>query len=65
MRADVFAAGIVLWELAAGRRLYRVADGAGSLLEQARRAQVPELLTAGLPAEEHLHRIVAKALSVD
>ncbi len=64
-RADVFAAGIVLWELAAGRRLYRVADGAGSLLEQARRAQVPELLTAGLPAEEHLHRIVAKALSVD
>jgi serine/threonine protein kinase len=64
-RADVFAAGIVLWELAAGRRLYRVTEGSGSLLEQARLAQVPELPPAGLPAEEQLHQIVAKALAVD
>ena len=26
-RADVFAAGIVLWELAAGRRMYKAAEG--------------------------------------
>ena len=26
-RADVFAAGIVLWELAAGRRMYKTAEG--------------------------------------
>jgi serine/threonine protein kinase len=61
-RADVFAAGIVLWEMAAGRRLYRAVDG--SLLEQARQAQIPEL-PSGLPGDEQLRQIVAKALSVD
>jgi serine/threonine protein kinase len=61
-RADVFAAGIVLWEMASGRRLYRTTDG--SLLDQARRAQVPEL-PGGLPGDEQLRQIVARALSVD
>lgn len=42
-RADVFATGIVLWELAAGRRMYRTGEGQTPLLEQARRAEVPEL----------------------
>src|SRR5580692_10605877 len=36
-RSDVFAAGIVLWELAAGRRLYKGGEGRDTLLEQARR----------------------------
>jgi serine/threonine-protein kinase len=63
-RADVFAAGIVLWELAAGRRLYRAGDGV-SLLEQARRAEIPPLPPRGLPAEEQLQTIVRRALSVD
>jgi serine/threonine-protein kinase len=63
-RADVFAAGIVLWELAAGRRLYRPADG-GSLLELARRAEAPPLPEQGLPAEEKLRAIVARALQPD
>lgn len=62
-RADVFAAGIVLWELAAGRRMYRTGEGRESLLEQARRANVPELPPNGLPAEDKLRRIVAKALA--
>jgi eukaryotic-like serine/threonine-protein kinase len=64
-RADVFAAGIVLWELLAGRRMYRTGDGMASLLEQARRADVPLLPKLGLPAEEELRSLVAKALSVD
>jgi serine/threonine-protein kinase len=62
-RADVFAAGIVLWELISGRRMYRQAGG--SLLEQARRADVPPLVGRGLPNEAELDRIVQKALSVD
>jgi eukaryotic-like serine/threonine-protein kinase len=64
-RADVFAAGIVLWELAAGRRLYRATDDGVSLLEQARRAEIPPLPTRGLPVEEQLQAVVGRALSVD
>jgi serine/threonine protein kinase len=62
-RADVFAAGIVLWELAAGRRMYKAAEGRESLLELARRAQIPELPRKGLPAEDKLRSVIAKALS--
>ena len=63
-RADVFAAGIVLWELAAGRRLYKASAGRESLLEQARRGKVPELAGTGLPEEDKLRRVVATALAV-
>jgi serine/threonine-protein kinase len=67
-RADVFAAGVVLWELAAGRRLYKGGDGADSLLEQARRAEVPELpahVAHALPDPDKLRAIVRKALARD
>ena len=60
-RADVFAAGIILWELLAGRKLYR-AD-AGPLLEQARAAEIPELPSRGFAHEDELSRIVKKALA--
>jgi serine/threonine-protein kinase len=64
-RADVFAAGIVLWELAAGRRMYRTGDGQESLLELARAAQIPELPVQGLPEPERLRSILSKALAVE
>jgi serine/threonine-protein kinase len=64
-RADVYAAGIVLWELAAGRRLYKGGDGRDSLLEQARAAVVPELPAQGLPGEEALRAITRRALARD
>jgi eukaryotic-like serine/threonine-protein kinase len=64
-RADVFAAGIILWELAAGRRLYKTDDGRGTLLEQARAAFIPELPKLGLPEEAKLQAIVSKALTKD
>jgi len=62
-RGDVFAIGIVLWELVAGRRMYKAEKGKPSLLEQARRAEVPELPHRGFANEEKLRAIVYKALA--
>jgi eukaryotic-like serine/threonine-protein kinase len=64
-RADVFAAGIILWELVAGRRMYKGGDARGGLLEQARRAEVPMLPARNMPQEEALRAVVAKALTPD
>ena len=64
-RADVFAAGILLWELLAGRRLYRAETGRPPLLDQARRAEIPPLPDKGLPKEDELKAIVAKALAAN
>jgi serine/threonine-protein kinase len=64
-RADVFAAGIVLWELLAGRRMYRQDQTRTSLLEQARLAEIPKLPLRGVPGERELHGIVHKALARD
>lgn len=63
-RADVFAAGIILWELLSGRRLYRAAAGE-RLIDVARRAEVQPLAARGLPKERELQGIVARALEVD
>jgi serine/threonine-protein kinase len=60
-RSDVFAAGIILWEMLAGRRLYKAAEGE-SLLDVARAAVVPELPARDLPLQEQLYGIVARAL---
>jgi serine/threonine protein kinase len=64
-RGDVFAAGIILWELIAGRRMYKAGEERDSLLQQARRAEVPDLPSRGLPREEALHAVVAKSLAAD
>jgi serine/threonine-protein kinase len=64
-RADVFAVGIVLWELIAGRRMYKSGEDRGSLLDQARAAKIPELPEGGLPEEAALRAIVARALATD
>jgi eukaryotic-like serine/threonine-protein kinase len=61
-RADVFAAGILLWELLAGKRLYRAKDGE-KLLDVARRAEIPALPSRGFAGEEKLQAIASKALS--
>ena len=64
-RADVFATGVVLWELLTGRRMYMTSDGAQSQLELDRRADVPSLPPLRLPEEEVLRAVVGKALTVD
>lgn len=63
-RADVFALGIILWEILAGRRLYRAGSTPGSsLLDQAMAARIPDLEARGLPLESDLHAIVKRALA--
>jgi serine/threonine-protein kinase len=62
-RADVFAAGIVLWELISGRRMYKADTGKPPLLEQARIAEIPELPKRSLPNEDSIHGIAYKALA--
>jgi serine/threonine-protein kinase len=62
-RADVFAIGIVLWELLAGRRLYKAGPDMPSLLDQARASRIPELPSRGLPNEERLHAMCKRALA--
>ncbi len=60
-RADVFAAGILLWELCAGRRLYRGSEE--EMLELAKRAEVPPLPDRGLPERAHLQQLLDLALA--
>jgi serine/threonine-protein kinase len=60
-RADVFCAGILLWELCAGRRMYRGTDE--EKLAQAQRGEVPELPDRGLPEQDELQRILGHALA--
>lgn len=62
-RSDLFAAGILLWELCAGRRLYRGTDA--EMLDLARRGEVPAFPPRGLPASEQLQAILDRALHVD
>jgi eukaryotic-like serine/threonine-protein kinase len=64
-RADVFAAGIVLWELLAGRRMYKTDEAKPTLLEQAKQAEIPEVPIRSLPFEERLHALVQKALAAN
>jgi serine/threonine protein kinase len=61
-RSDVYAVGIMLWELCAGRRLYKAKQGE-PLLEIAQQAVVPPLPVRGCPAEEQLHAIIYQALA--
>jgi serine/threonine-protein kinase len=63
-RADVFAAGIILWELLAGRRLYR-SKSEVPLVEQARIAEIPPLPDKGVPNHAALEAIVRRALAKD
>jgi serine/threonine protein kinase len=62
-RADLFALGIILWELLSGRKLYKTNNDGRSLLDLARKAEIPPVPSRGLPHEDRLHAIVHKALA--
>jgi serine/threonine protein kinase len=63
-RADIFAVGIMLWEMLAGRRFYRAQPGE-RLIDVARRAESKPLPPRDLPKEKELFGIVSRALEVD
>ena len=63
-RSDVFAAAIVLWELLAGRRLYKSQPGREAIA-QAREADIPPLPDRGLPDHARLSSIVMRGLERD
>jgi serine/threonine-protein kinase len=60
-RADVFAAGILLWELSAGRRLYKGTEE--QMLEMARAGEVPPLPEGRLPSQEALQAVLDRTLA--
>jgi serine/threonine protein kinase len=60
-RADVFAAGILLWELCAGRRLYKGSED--EMLAMARAGEVPPLPDRGLPDQAALQAVLDRALT--
>jgi serine/threonine-protein kinase len=60
-RADVFSAGILLWELAAGRRLYKGTED--EMLAMAKQAKVNPLPDRGLPEHATLQNVLDRALS--
>jgi eukaryotic-like serine/threonine-protein kinase len=62
-RSDLFVAGMLLWELCAGRRLYRGDEQ--EQLDQALRAEIPELVDRGLPQQSRLQAILDRALQHD
>ncbi|MDD9935440.1 MAG: serine/threonine-protein kinase [Myxococcales bacterium] len=62
-RSDVFAAGILLWELCAGRRLYK--GNEQEMLAMARAGEVPQLPERGLPDQTQLQSVLDRALTVD
>lgn len=61
-RSDVFAAGIILWELLAGKRLYKTKSET-PLVEQAKAAEIPSLPDKGMPEHAKLEAIAKKALA--
>jgi serine/threonine-protein kinase len=62
-RSDLFAAGILLWELCAGRRLYKGSDE--EMLAQARAGEVPPVPPRGLPSQAALQAVLDTALCFD
>jgi tRNA A-37 threonylcarbamoyl transferase component Bud32 len=63
-RTDIFAAGIVLWEMLAARRLFAGKDDY-EVLSKVVEAKIPPVTRNGHPLPPALDRILAKALAKD
>ncbi len=61
-RADIFAVGIILWEMLAGKRLFDFANNRETLLA-VRAAQVPPITSFNKDVDPALARILEKSLS--
>jgi len=63
-RADVFAIGIIMWELLTGRRLF-YGDTDYQTVELVRQAKVPSIAALNPEIELELEQVVRKALAKD
>jgi serine/threonine protein kinase len=63
-RTDVFAVGIILWELLAGQRLF-LGDTDFQTVKKVQAAQVPPISQLNKRVPPELERIIAKALARD
>ncbi len=64
-QTDVFAAGIVLWEMLAGRRLFNSPEGAGAVVNQVLNLPIQPPSTFRAEVPQGLDRVVMKALERD
>lgn len=63
-RADLYAVGVILWELVSGQRLFAPASGA-ALHAQHLRTPAPALASVGKPAPAWLEAALQRALAKD
>lgn len=63
-RADVFAVGCMLWDLAAGRKLWKDTPNA-TIYRKVMNGEIPSPLTVNPACDEELERITMKALAPD
>jgi serine/threonine protein kinase len=63
-RADVFAVGIILWEMFTGRRLF-YGDTDYQTVELVRQARIPSIQALNPEVEPELEQVVRKALARD
>ena len=63
-RTDIFAVGIILWELLSGKRLF-LGDSDFATVQQVQRATVPSLAAVRNDVPPELERILQRALAQD
>jgi serine/threonine protein kinase len=63
-RSDIFAAGILLWELLCGQKLF-TGDSDFAILEKVRNGLVPSPRSVSRTIPEALERVIFKALATD
>lgn len=64
LRTDIFAVGIILWEMLAGRRLFQGETDFGTV-KQVQQAKVPQLSELGRRVPPDLETILSRALARD
>jgi serine/threonine-protein kinase len=64
LRADIFAVGIILWELLSGRRLF-LGETDFATVKMVQQAQIPPLRQMRPDVSDELDRILARALAKD